>query len=43
LATRITGFFIIGAPTPDSALAIARGMPYPRHGGCLVLRAIEPT
>jgi hypothetical protein len=40
---RITGFFIISAPTPDSALAIARGMPHLHHGGQLVLREIDPT
>jgi hypothetical protein len=42
-ADRITGFFIIAAPTPDSALAIAQGMPHLKHGGRLVLREIEPT
>jgi hypothetical protein len=40
---RVTGFFIIAAPSADSALSIARGMPHLRHGGRLVLRPIEPT
>ena len=39
----LAGFFIVSASTPAEAESIARSCPHIRHGGKVVLRAIDPT
>lgn len=41
--SRLTGFFIIRAPSPTAAAAIGRESPHARHGGTVVVRRIAPT
>ena len=42
-AESLAGFFIVSASTPAEAESIARSCPHIRHGGKVVLRAIDPT
>lgn len=42
-AESVAGFFIVSAATPAEADSIARTSPHVRHGGKVVVRAIEPT
>ena len=42
-AQSLAGFFIVSAATPAEADSIARSCPHIRHGGKIVVRAIEPT
>jgi len=39
----VGGYFVISAHDYDDALAVARDCPHARHGGTIVVRAIEPT
>ena len=37
------GYFVIRARDLDEAIAIAKDCPQLRHGGCVVLRPIDPS
>jgi hypothetical protein len=39
----VRGFFVVAAGSDREALEIARGCPHLRHGGRIVVRAIDPT
>ena len=42
-AGRITGLFVLSAPSEEAALAIARSCPHLRYGGGIVVRPIRST
>ena len=43
LPEALEGFFLISAPSAAAAADIARTLPHVRHGGRVVVRAIDPT
>ena len=43
LAGAVAGYFVISARDFEDALSIARDCPHARHGGTIVVRAIDPT
>ena len=43
LPATLEGFFLISAPSAAAAADIARTLPHVRHGGRVVVRAIDPT